>query len=264
MHILHSGEKLKLEAIIGRGSELYIPENQNSSSSEGEYTQEITILHNALLFSKTRVRDCMIPRTEMEAVDIEMNIDELREKFVSTGYSKIIVYRENIDNIEGYISSKELFKHPETISDKLNQVIFVPETMPANRLLHDFIQEHRSVAVVVDEYGGTSGMVTLEDIMEEIFGDIEDEHDTDDFIEKKLRNNEYILSGRLEIEHLNTHYGLQIPESEEYDTLAGYILYFRHNFPKANEIVKIDRFQFKILKVSSTKIELVLLKILSE
>jgi CBS domain containing-hemolysin-like protein len=223
--------------------------------------QELTIFHNALLFSKVRIRDCMIPRTEVEAVELTTNIEELLKKFVSTGYSKVIVYQNSIDNIVGYISSKELFKHPKTIKEKLNPVAFVPETMPANKLLHEFMQHHRSIAVVVDEYGGTSGIVTLEDIIEEIFGEIEDEHDTDDLVEKQVNPNEFVLSGRLEIEYMNSKYGLDFPENEDYDTLAGFILYHYHNLPKPNTIIKIELYTFKILKVSNTRIELVHLKL---
>jgi Hemolysins and related proteins containing CBS domains len=199
----------------------------------------------------------MIPRTEIEAIPVNARMEDLRKKFISTGYSKIIVYRNTVDNIVGYVNSKELFKHPSTIKEKLNPVAFVPETMPASKLLHEFMQYHRSVAVVVDEYGGTSGLVTLEDIMEEIFGEIEDEHDTDDLLERQIKPNEYVFSSRLEIEYLNSKYGLKFPESEHYDTLAGFILFHHQNLPKPNTVIEIDNYTFKILRVSNTRIELV-------
>jgi len=234
----------------------------NSKQEEvNKNDQELKIFQNALVFSKVRIRDCMIPRTEIEAININAGIEDLRKKFISSGYSKIIVYRNSIDNIVGYVNSKELFKHPVSIKEKLNHISFVPETMPASKLLHDFMQYHRSVAVVVDEYGGTSGLVTLEDIMEEIFGEIEDEHDTDDLVEKEVNKNEFIFSSRLEIEYLNSKYGFKIPESEEYDTLAGFILFHHHNLPKPNAVIEIGEYNFKILRVSNTRIELVFLEI---
>lgn len=224
-------------------------------------TQELKILQKALVFSKVRIRDCMIPRTEIEAININASVSDLRKKFSSSGYSKVIVYRNTTDNIVGYVNSKELFKHPASIKEKLNPVAFVPETMQASKLLKDFMQFHRSLAVVVDEYGGTSGLVTLEDIMEEIFGEIEDEHDTDDLVERQVNPHEFVLSSRLEIEYLNTKYNLKIPENEEYDTLAGFILFHFQNLPKPNTIIKIGNYTFKILRVSQTRIELVHLSI---
>lgn len=232
-----------------------------SGKAQDKNSQELKILQNALLFSNTKIRDCMIPRTEVESVEIGTSIEEAISKFVDTGYSKLVVYQDNIDNIIGYFSSKEIFKKPANIGGKLSPITFVPETMPANRLLHEFMHDNRSIAVVVDEYGGTSGIVTLEDIMEEIFGDIEDEHDTDDLVERKVRNGEFVFSGRLEIEYLNSRYNLQIPENEDYDTLAGFIIYHYKNLPKVNDTVKIDLFSIKILKASNTRIDLVMLRI---
>jgi len=234
---------------------------KNQKKEKNKEYQELKIFHNALLFSQVRIRDCMIPRTEIEAIDINASIEDLQNKFISTGYSKMIVYSEAIDNIVGYISSKQLFKLPATILEKISQISYVPETMPANKLLHEFMQYHRSIAVVVDEYGGTSGIITLEDIMEEIFGEIEDEHDTDDLVEKQINPDEFVLSSRLEIEYLNSRFGLNFPESEDYDTLAGFILYRHHSLPKPNEKITIDAYSFKILKVSNTRIELVYLKV---
>jgi CBS domain containing-hemolysin-like protein len=203
----------------------------------------------------------MVPRTEIEMMDINSTINELRQKFVETGYSRIIFYDESIDNIVGYVHSSVIFKNPESVKPYLNNVLIVPETMPANKLLSTFIREHRSIAIVVDEFGGTSGMVTSEDILEEIFGEIEDEHDTIDVIEKKISDNEYVFSGRSEIDLINEKYHINLPESEDFETLAGFILYHHESIPKINSLIKIGVFQFKILKATNTKIELVKLTI---
>lgn len=251
---------INVEFISGHNLDMLLNAS-TTGKTQNKNSQELKILQNALLFSNTRIRDCMIPRTEVESLEIGTSIEEAKSKFVDTGYSKLIVYQDNIDNIIGYFSSKEIFKRPANIGEKLSPITFVPETMPANRLLHEFMHDNRSIAVVVDEYGGTSGIVTLEDIMEEIFGDIEDEHDTDDLVERKVRNGEFVFSGRLEIEYLNSRYNLQIPESEDYDTLAGFIIYHHKNLPKVNDIVKIDLFSIKILKASNTRIDLVMLRI---
>lgn len=271
--LLINGSKLLVRLLIPGKSPLvlstfekfnltkWVSEFNSKQKEESENDQELKMFQNALVFSKVRIRDCMIPRTEIEAISINAGIEELRKKFISSGYSKIIVYRNSVDNIVGYVNSKELFKHPASIKEKLNQISFVPETMPASKLLHDFMQHHRTVAVVVDEYGGTSGLVTLEDIMEEIFGEIEDEHDTDDLVEKQVNPSEFIFSSRLEIEYLNSKYDLKIPESEEYDTLAGFILFHYHNLPKPNTTLEIGDFTFKILRVSRTRIELVFLAV---
>jgi CBS domain containing-hemolysin-like protein len=218
---------------------------------------EVKLFKNALDFSKVKLREIMIPRTEIEMLDIGSSIDELRSKFVETGYSRILFFSENIDNIIGYVHSSVIFQNPETIKPYLKNVLIVPETMPANKLLSTFIQEHRSIAIVVDEFGGTSGMVTSEDILEEIFGEIEDEHDTKDIIEKKISETEFIFSGRSEIDLLNEKYFFNLQETDEYETLAGLILDHYESIPKINTLIKIGRFQFKILKATNTKIELV-------
>ena len=239
----------------------WLTDTTRQTNQESEESQELKIFQNALVFSEVRIRDCMIRRTEIESIDVSASIAELTQKFITTGYSKIIVFKESIDNIVGYINSKELFKKPTTIQEKLNPISYVPETMPANKLLHEFMHDHKSIAVVVDEYGGTSGIVTLEDIIEEIFGEIEDEHDTEDMIEKQINPTEFVLSCRLEIDYLNEKFGFGIPESDSYNTLAGYILYHHHNLPKHNEVLDINLFSFKVLKVSNTRIELVYLRI---
>ena len=225
---------------------------------------EVKLFKNALDFSKVKLREIMVPRTEIEMLDVHSSIDDLRQKFVETGYSRILFYDENIDNIVGYVHSSVLFQNPESIKSFIQNVLIVPESMPANKLLSTFIKEHRSIAIVVDEFGGTSGMVTSEDILEEIFGEIEDEHDTSFIFEKQLSENEYIFSGRAEIDLLNEKYFFELPETEEFETLAGLILFHYESIPKINTEIKIDHFQLKILKATSTKIELVKLTILKE
>ncbi|MGC9342740.1 MAG: hemolysin family protein [Bacteroidales bacterium] len=221
---------------------------------------EKKIFQNALEFSKLKVRDCMIPRTEIEALEINSSIDELKERFVETGYSKILIFEDSIDNITGYISSKDLFKAPTSIKSKLVPLSIVPETMNVNKLFRKLIKERKTIALVVDEYGGTSGIITLEDIIEEIFGEIEDEHDTIEFIERQINPNEFVFSGRLEIDYLNDKYNLQLPVSEEYDTLAGYIIHHHESIPKLNNLLVIGDYKYRILKVTQIRIELVHVK----
>jgi CBS domain containing-hemolysin-like protein len=241
--------------------------NESQSDKGEQYLDdetEIKLFQNALDFSNVKLRDCMVPRTEIAALEVNSSMEELRQKFIATGFSKILIYEETIDNIIGYVTSKQLFKNPTSIKSKLIPLSYVPETMAANKLLEKFIKERKGVAVVVDEFGGISGMLTIEDIMEEIFGEIEDEHDTDEFIEKKLGENVYLFSGRLEIDYLNEQYSLSIAESEEYDTLAGFIMFHHEKVPDFNDLVIIGPFEFKILKVSHTRIELVQMKVAEE
>ena len=207
------------------------------------------------------MQGCIVPRTEIVACDTSATIEELRSKFIETGLSKILVYNENIDDIIGYIHSSELFKNPEDWTQHIRSVSIVPETMAANKLMKLLMQEKKSLAVVVDEFGGTSGIVTLEDLVEEIFGEIEDEHDMKSHVAKKVSDNEYLLSGRMEIDTLNEMFGLDLPESDDYVTIAGFILHFYQKFPKLNETVQIDKYSFKIIKVTATKIELVRMKV---
>ncbi|MBN1924870.1 MAG: HlyC/CorC family transporter [Prolixibacteraceae bacterium] len=228
-----------------------------------EEETEVKLFKNALDFSKVKIRDCMVPRTEIEAVDEESEIEELRNRFIETGFSKILIFHDSIDNIIGYVHSSQIFKNPQSIKSITNPISIVPETLSASKLLGLFTQNHKSVAVVVDEFGGTSGLITTEDILEEIFGEIEDEHDTDDLILKKINNNEFIVSARYEIEALNEKLGFSLPDQDDYDTLAGLILNFHEDIPKTNSIISIDNFEFRILKASETRIELVLIKILS-
>ena len=206
----------------------------------------------------------MVPRTEMVALDIESTVEELHQKFVETGYSRILFYSGNIDNIVGYVHHSIIFTNPASIKSHLRKVLIAPETMSASKLLSRFIQQRLSMAIVVDEFGGTSGMVTSEDILEEIFGEIEDEHDTVDLIRKKVTDSEFILSGRLELDELNETFNLEFPENENFETLAGFILAHYESIPKVNTMITIDQYQFKILKATNTKIELVHLKILDD
>jgi len=240
----------------------FVNEKDNNRLEKKENIEsEVKLFKNALDFSKVKLREIMVPRTEIEMLDVNSTINELRQKFVETGYSRIIFYDKSIDNIIGYVHSSVIFKNPESVKPFLNNVLIVPETMPANKLLSTFIKEHRSIAIVVDEFGGTSGMVTSEDILEEIFGEIEDEHDTVDIIEKKISDNEYVFSGRSEIDLINEKYHINLPETEDFETLAGFILYHHESIPKINSLIKIGVFHFKILKATNTKIELVKLTI---
>jgi CBS domain containing-hemolysin-like protein len=225
---------------------------------------EIRIFQNALDFSNVKLRECMVPRPEVVAVEDSCTVEELRNKFIETGYSKILIYSGNIDNIIGYVSSKDLFKNPLNLKSKIIKAPIVPETMNANKLLHILLQERKSLAVVVDEFGGTSGIVTTEDIMEEIFGEIEDEHDTDEIIEKVLSDSAYIFSGKLQIDYINKKYNLNISDSEEYETLAGFVFYHLGRIPSIGEQFNIEHFVFKILKVNNKRLELIYLSHLEE
>ncbi|MDR2652964.1 MAG: hemolysin family protein [Prevotellaceae bacterium] len=226
-------------------------------SIEQDNENDILIFRNALDFPEVKVRECMIPRTEIEAIEENDLLENLKQKFINSGYSRIPVYRETVDNITGYVNSKDLFKTATDLTSIIRPIQFVPETMQAEKLLKNFIKERQSLAVVVDEFGGTSGLVSIEDILEEILGEIDDEHDTDEMIEKKIEDNVFVFSGRLEVEHLNANYNLKIPESEQYETLAGYILHENENIPQQKEIIKIGDFKIKILRMSGSRIDLV-------
>ena len=239
-------------------------ENNIAPKSGQEIDNEVKLFRNALDFSKVKLREVMVPRTEMVALDIDSTVEELHQKFIETGYSRILFYSGNIDNIVGYIHHSVIFTKPDSIKSNLRKVLIVPETMPASKLLSKFIQQRLSMAIVVDEFGGTSGMVTSEDILEEIFGEIEDEHDTIDLIMKKINDSEFVLSGRLELDELNENFSLEFPENENFETLAGFILANYESIPKVNTVITIDQYQFRILKATSTKIELVHLKILDD
>ena len=236
--------------------------SEDSETQKMEY--EMKVFQNALDFSKVKLRDCMVPRTEVVAIDVESSMEEIHEAFVKSGFSKILIYKDNIDNIVGYFSLKDLFKTPQNIGSRIIAPVIVPETMNANKLLRILMQERKSLAVVVDEFGGTSGIVTIEDIMEEIFGEIEDEHDTESYVERKITDSEYIFSARLSIEHLNEKYKLDLPESEDYETLAGYILSHLGRIPHYNETFSIRQTEYKVLRANKNKIELVFMKLKEE
>lgn len=234
----------------------------DNAEKDSDINDEVKIFQNALDFSDTKVRDCMVPRTEIQAVDWDASLEELQQKFVESGNSKIVVYKEDIDHIEGYIHSSELFRSPKKWQDHIRTMPFVPETMQAQKLMKIFLQQKKTLGVVVDEFGGTSGLVSLEDIVEEIFGDIEDEHDSTKYVAKQTADGDYLLSARLEIDKVNEMFDLELPESDEYMTIGGLILHEYQSFPKLNEVVKFDKYEFKIIKSTSRKIELVQLHIL--
>ena len=234
----------------------------DNAETDSDINDEVKIFQNALDFSDTKVRDCMVPRTEIQAVDWDASLEELQQKFVESGNSKIVVYKEDIDHIEGYIHSSELFRSPKKWQDHIRTMPFVPETMQAQKLMKIFLQQKKTLGVVVDEFGGTSGLVSLEDIVEEIFGDIEDEHDSTKYVAKQTADGDYLLSARLEIDKVNEMFDLDLPESDEYMTIGGLILHEYQSFPKLNEVVKFDKYEFKIIKSTSRKIELVQLHIL--
>ena len=238
----------------------------DNATNDDDIDDEVELFHNALDFADTKVRDCMVPRTEIDAIDIEdCTLEDLKSKFIESGHSKIVVYREDIDHIIGYIHSSDLFRPvPKQLEQLVREMPYVPETMAASKLMHIFLAQKKSLGVVVDEFGGTSGLVSLEDIVEEIFGDIEDEHDNQKYVAKHLDDGDYVLSARLEIEKVNELFDLHLPESDEYMTVGGLILHEYQSFPKLNEVVQIGRFQFKIIKNTMTKIELVRLKIVEK
>lgn len=234
-----------------------IQESVDHVNSQEEIDSEVMIFQNALDFSKVRLRDCSVPRTEIVALDYETSLDILKQTFIETGYSKIPIYKGNIDNIIGYIHSSEMFGHQKDWRNYINQIPIVPENMSAHKLMKLFMQQKKSIAVVVDEHGGTDGIITLEDIFEEIFGEIEDEHDNREYIAKQLSENEYLLSGRMEVEQANARFELNVPESDNYETIAGFILHHHQHFPKLNEVIHIENFTCKCIKVTNNRIELV-------
>ena len=239
----------------------FIQSSIQDSGDEKELETEVQIFQNALDFSSIKIRDCMVPRTEIVAIEDNAPIEELKSLFIESGISKILVYKESIDNIVGYIHSSEMFREHVDWTEGIRQLPIVPETMNANKLMQIFMQQKRSLAVVVDEFGGTAGIVAMEDLVEQIFGEIEDEHDTQSYVAKSIGNNEYVFSGRLDIEKVNELFPLNLPESDDYQTIGGLILHQYQSFPKIYEIISFDKFEFKILKVTATKIELVKLKV---
>jgi CBS domain containing-hemolysin-like protein len=234
--------------------------NQSKEETEPDH-RDFRIFRNALDFSNVKLRECMVPRTEIEAVESGSSVATLKEKFIDTRLSRILIYQDTIDNIIGYFELKDIFKNPSEIRSMTRKIAIVPESMPANKLLKLFVDEKKNIALVVDEFGGTSGMVTIEDVLEEIVGDIEDEHDTTDLIEKNVGYNEYLFSGRLEIDYLNDKYHFSLPEEDDYETLAGMILFYHGSIPATNDVIRIGNFVFKVLRASTTRLELINLKI---
>ena len=235
----------------------YISEQMGNAPKKEEVDAEVQMFQNALEFSGVKAREIMIPRTEIVAVDLNETIENLIATFVSSGFSKILIYNENIDDIVGYVHSFDMFKKPKTIKEVLIPIVTIPETIQINEVLNLLMRKRKSMAVVLDEYGGTSGIVTLEDIVEELFGEIEDEHDKDKFIEEKISDDEYLFSARLEVDYINETYHLNLPESEEYETLSGLIVLHTEEIPTKGETINLPPFVFSIEACSQTRIETV-------
>ncbi len=240
----------------------FVQSGIENASDEKELDTEVKIFQNALDFSNIRIRDCIVPRTEVVAVDLTVSLEELKNIFVESGISKIIVFNGNIDNVLGYIHSSEMFRNPTDWRKNVKEIPIVPETMSAHKLMKIFMQQKKTIAAVVDEFGGMSGIVSLEDLVEEIFGDIEDEHDNSSYICKQIGENEYVLSARLEIAKVNEIFDLELPESDDYLTVSGLILNHYQSFPKLHELITVGIYQFKVIKMTATKIELVRLKVI--
>ena len=241
--------------------DLYINELKKDLDEGEEMEHDVKIFHNALSFSEVIARDCMVPRNEIVSLEINDTVEDLKKLFLDSGHSRILIYKDNIDNIIGYVHSLELFKIPISIKSMLIPVSIVPESMSGIKLLEDFIDKKRSVSVVVDEYGGTSGILTMEDIIEEIFGEIDDEHDQEEFIHKELKDNVFLFSGRLEIDFINEKYRLKLPVKEDYETLSGMIVSFAETIPKRRETFKIKNYELLVLEVDDTKISKVQLTV---
>ena len=241
--------------------DLYINELKKDLDEGEEMEHDVKIFHNALSFSEVIARDCMVPRNEIVSLEINDTVEDLKKLFLDSGHSRILIYKDNIDNIIGYVHSLELFKIPISIKSMLIPVSIVPESMSGIKLLEDFIDKKRSVSVVVDEYGGTSGILTMEDIIEEIFGEIDDEHDQEEFIHKELKENVFLFSGRLEIDFINEKYRLKLPVKEDYETLSGMIVSFAETIPKRRETFKIENYELLVLEVDDTKISKVQLTV---
>lgn len=259
------GEMGESEMRFDRSDLEHLLDSNNNDAQHEPADQEIKILQNALDFADLRVRDCMISRVDIEAVDIEdTTIEDLTDRFVETMYSRIFVWQGSIDNIVGYVNVKSLFNRPERLEDVLMDVDFVAETMPLQQMLEHFMKSKSNIAVVIDEFGGTAGIISLEDVLEQIFGEIEDEHDKPEMIEKQVSEREYVFSCRLDVKYLNERYALNIEESEEYDTLAGYIIYNYDGLPNAGEVVEIENLRIKVLRTTRSRLELARVEILQK
>lgn len=235
----------------------FVQDVNERMEEEADLGNEIQILQNALDFSKIKARDCMVPRMEIEAIDVEESMENLLAKFVETRLSKLLLYRDSVDNIIGYVHSYELFRKPATITQILRPISFVPEAMPGKELLELFTKKSQSIAVVVDEYGGTSGVVTIEDVIEQIFGEIEDEHDDEDWLEEQTGENSYRFSARAEISYLNRTYGLKLPESESYETLGGLVIHHLETIPQGGEEIMVEKWNLVVEEVTDRRIEIV-------
>ncbi len=250
----------KTEQVFTKVDLLHFVQDANERiAHNSDIDHEIKFLQNALDFSKIRVRDCMVPRTEIEALDIETDIEVLRTKFIETGLSKILIYREDIDHVIGYVHSFDLFKKPSSVKQILLPISVIPEAMPSKQLMELFARQSGNIAIVVDEFGGTSGLITIEDLVEEIFGEIEDEHDKEDWVEEQISENHFLLSARHEVDYLNESYAFNLPESEEYDTLGGMILHYLERIPEKGDLLELDELglQLEITQVTDRRIELV-------
>lgn len=242
----------------------YISQQLQSAKDDQELDSEIHMFQNALEFAEVKAREIMVPRNEITAIELHDNIDELRQLFIETGYSKILVYRDTIDDIIGHVHSFDLFKKPRSMRTITKPVEYVPETMLVHDILNALIKKRRGIAIVLDEYGGTSGMLTIEDIVEELFGEIEDEHDTIEYIEEQIGSHTFLFSGRLEVDYLNEKYKLELPENDEYETLAGLVMSFTEEIPEVDTEIRLEKFVFTVIEVSQTRIEKVRLKRLQD
>lgn len=259
------GMKKNEDILIGRIDLNHLIDHQHEKTPDNiTVPDEVKFFKNALDFSNIKVRECVVPRPELEAVDVEDDLETLRQRFIDTGFSKILVYKDNIDDIIGYVHVSAMFRNPKRLRNVLSPISIVPESMSANKLLEIFTKEHKSIVLVVDEFGGTSGIATLEDVLEEIFGEIDDEHDVSDLTEKKIDDSTYQFSGRFEIDYLNDKYDLKLPFSDDYETLAGLMLFLNQAIPPIGEVLEIEGFRFKILDASDSKIELVQISIVEE
>lgn len=260
-----TGIKKNEDLLIGGIDLNHLIDHQHENTPDNiTLPDEVKFFKNALDFSNIKVRECVVPRPELEAVDVEDDLDTLKQRFIDSGYSKILVYKDNIDDIIGYVHVSAMFRNPKRLRNVLSPISIVPESMSANKLLEIFTKEHKSIVLVVDEFGGTSGIATLEDVLEEIFGEIVDEHDVSDRTEKKIDDSTYQFSGRFEIDYLNDKYDLKLPVSDDYETLAGLMLFLNQAIPPIGEVLEIEGFDFKILDASNSKIELVEISIAEE
>ena len=242
----------------------YISQQLQSAKDDQELDSEIHMFQNALEFAEVKAREIMVPRNEITAIELHDNIDELRQLFIETGYSKILVYRDTIDDIIGHVHSFDLFKKPRSLRTITKPVEYVPETMLVHDILNALIKKRRGIAIVLDEYGGTSGMLTIEDIVEELFGEIEDEHDTIEYTEEQKGPNTFLFSGRLEVDYLNEKYKLELPENDEYETLAGLVMSYTEEIPEVDTEIRLEKFVFTVIEVSQTRIEKIRLKRLQD